>query len=137
MLSEEIVSLPHFFSLGIRLFILCGVLLFIFNSYFLDSVLNTKEYKKHTCTISSIGINYLDVNCQMDYDYEQIKIVKNPCILAKIDADIYKSITFYRNYDEKTRALSIGKNVSRFREYICLFFKVFVKLFHFSVRIQQ
>jgi hypothetical protein len=110
MLSEENISLSHYFTLGIRLFILCGILIIIYNNYFLESITNTIHYNEDKCTIKSVTIINVNIDC-ID-EGRIVKIVTMPCIVALVDTTKYQNITFYRNYDEKSRSIGQDVNVS-------------------------
>ena len=111
MLNQEISLFPYSFTIGIRLFILCGILLFICTSFFVDPIFNTNAYTEDYCKISWIGLNYINMDCQMNDDGQSIQIVNIPCITAKINTKSYKNILFYRNYEEKRRSLSMNSSI--------------------------
>ncbi len=115
MLNHEVALFPYFFTIGIRLFILCGIILFISISFFVNPILNTNEYTEDYCKIRWIGLTYLNIDCEMDNFYKSIININIPCITANIDTETYKDILFYRNYEEKMRSLSANSsNVSLF-----------------------
>lgn len=110
MLSEEHISLSHYFTLGIRLFILSGILFAIYVNYFAEPIHETINYIESDCVINTINITKVTIDC-VDFDHT-VNLVDLPCVVVRVDTNKQANILFYRNFNEKRWAKSKSVNVS-------------------------
>lgn len=110
MTLEEPIPPTHYFTQGLSIFVICGIILTLFMGYFTESIQNTQQYEKTQCRMVSVTIKIFRISC-IDNDYS-INLVDMPCVVAFVDTHKFKNLLLYRNYGEKIWTEKKASNVS-------------------------